>query len=220
MSLPLETDIIRNVAYSQTAKRWYWTAGSGQTGFVSERAIAAELAQMQTAMKATLQELTRQAINGEISIAEFQIAFASEIKSATLAQAIFGAGGVRNMNAISYGRVGGTLRDQYRRLAEFAQGIADGTISEGKALVRAGMYADTTEAAFWNQWVADRPGGADISHLPKLPTRPRQWDTPCGSNCRCFLTENEDGSINWNDTGDERECDVCPGLARGGPYRP
>lgn len=217
MTLP---DILQQVAFNDASKRWYWTAGSGRTGFIAESAISAELAAHQEAMKATLESLTRQFFAGAIDLVEWQTAFALEVKNAALAHAIFAAGGVVNMDASSYGRVGAFLREQYQHLHDLGAGVASGSVSEAQALLRANMYADTSEAAYWNQWAADRPGGDAIAHLPKLPTRPREWTTPCGSNCRCYLQENADGSIDWIDTGDERECDVCPELAAEGPYRP
>lgn len=218
MSLP--TDVISNVQWSDSAQRWYWTSGSGSTGFVSEKVITAELAKHQQAMQATLKELVSQVYAGDISVAEFETAFALEIKNAAIAQAIFANGGVANMTPADWGRVGQTLREQYGFLDKFGQGIADGSIAEGQAGVRVGMYGDATEQAYWDQWRANRPGGEDISHLPKLQHSPRDGYTQCLTRCRCELIENDDGSIDWIDNEDAAECDGCYEMASGGPYRP
>jgi hypothetical protein len=115
--------------------------------------------------------------------------------------------------------VGGFLKDQYRYLYKFGQDIAKTGIAEGQALTRIGMYGDATEQAYWNAWRANRKGGEGLEGLPVLRQSPRDGNTACGTNCRCNLRENEDGSVDWEDTGDERECPDCPAMAAGGPYR-
>lgn len=215
MSLPL--DLVAQVAWSEGAGRWYWTAGSGQTGFVSETVIRNELLAQQAAMKSALETLTGQVYAGELSVAEWEAAVALEIKNAALAQAMFANGGAANMGAAEFGRVGGFLQDQYKYLNNFALGIADGSVSEGQAVVRVGMYGDSTEAAYWQAWGANRPGG-DIADLPLLPTHPRSGDTQCLSNCLCSVKENDDGSVDWVLDGGEH-CPDCVELANGGPYR-
>jgi len=212
-------DIFTRVAWNDAAQRWYWTAGSGQTGFVAESVIAAELSAHQAAMKVTLQTLTRGLFAGEMNVAEWQVAVAVEIKNASIAQAMFAVGGVDNMTQSDYGRIGQMLREQYGFLDGFGKDIATTGITEQQALVRIGMYGDATEQAYWDAWRANHDTDAALAHLPLLRQSPRDGNTVCVTNCRCYLRTNDDGSVDWVDTGDERECPDCPALAAGGPYR-
>lgn len=217
--MSLLPDILQQVQWSDSAGKWYWPVGGVNTGFVSESVIAAELAAHQTATAATLQSLTADVFAGNISIEEWQAAVALELKNAALAQAAFANGGFANMTQADFGRVGQMLREQYGFLNNFAQGVADGSITEGQAGVRIGMYSDSTEAAYWDAWRANQGGGEDLSNLPLLTQSPRDGNQQCLTNCRCTLDTNEDGSVNWNVTGDQESCPDCLELGAGGPYR-
>lgn len=215
----LATDVFQQVAWSDGAQRWYWLSGSGNTGFVSVRVVQAEMAAHQEAMATTLETLTRQLFAGDMTVADWQAAVALEIKNASLAQSMFAVGGADNMAAAEFGRVGQMLREQYGYLDKFAQGVADGSITEGQAVVRVGMYADSTEAAYWDAWRANQESNPDIANLPLLEQSPRDGNTQCLTNCRCQLVPNEYGSVTWDDLGDASECDDCHAMAAGSPYR-
>lgn len=217
MTLP--TDLFEAVAWSEGAQRWYWTAGSGHTGFVAEAAIEAELERHQLAMARTLETLTRDLYAGEMSVAEWETAVALELKNASLAQSMFAVGGADNMGASDYGRVGQTLREQYEFLDGFAKDIATENVTEGQAITRIDMYADATEQNYWDAWRANAEGGEGLEDLPLLETSPRDGDTQCLTHCRCYIRTNEDGSVDWVVVGDAESCDDCVALGEGGPYR-
>jgi hypothetical protein len=144
--------------YDNRAQRWRDSA-SGK--FLSGDAVNAEMFRHSDATHSTLESLTRQLYDKQISLSQWQIAVASELKDAHLAQAMFAAGG-RN---------------------KFAADIASGKVSEAMALSRVAHYGDSSKASYWNEYI-----------------------------------ERSDGLLDWNDVPDDRECDVCPQIAAGGPY--
>jgi hypothetical protein len=170
-------------------------------------------------MAQALETLTHQMYAGEMSIAEWQAAVALELKNASLAQAMFASGGAEGMGAAEFGRVGQMLREQFGFLDKFAQGVADGTVTEGQAVTRIDMYGDATEQAYWDAWRAAHEGAEGLEHLPLLRESPRDGHQQCLTNCRCYLSDNDDGSVDWNVTGDAESCEDCVRLGGGGPYR-
>ena len=154
----------------------------------------------------TLDVLTRRLYAGQSNLAQWQLGVASELKDAHLAQSMYAVGGKANMTAANFSRVGGTLADEYRFLAGFADGIADGTVSEAQALARIQQYGKATQQSYWREfaiasgelifWVlhpAKHCGGClalagDSPFTPEtLPTVPGAGDTPCRGNCNCTL---------------------------------
>jgi hypothetical protein len=177
MTSPITTSAYN---YDNRAQRWRDSA-SGQ--FISSDSVNAEMFRHSDATHSTLENLTRQLYGGQISLSQWQIAVASELKDAHLAQAMFAAGGRANMGFAEFGRVGQTLREQYGFLNKFAADIASGKVSEAMALSRVAHYGDSSKASYWNEYI-----------------------------------ERSDGLLDWNDVPDDRECDVCPQIAAGGPY--
>src|SRR5689334_8348422 len=107
--------------FDNRSQRWR----DSTTGrFVSSDAVNAEMFRHSDATHATLEGLTRQLYAGDINLARWQVAVASELKDAHLAQAMFAVGGRDNMGFAEFGRVGQTLREQYGYLNTFAEQIA------------------------------------------------------------------------------------------------
>ena len=77
------------------------------TGFVSRSQIASEVGRHYTASSATLESLTRSLYAVQITVSQWEIASAIELKNGHIAQAMFGAGGRENMGPAEWGRVGG-----------------------------------------------------------------------------------------------------------------
>lgn len=195
-------------AYNNTAQRWFDTA-SGK--FVSETVVVEEMRGHQTATYNVLDNVTRQLYAGQLTIEQWQYVVAAELKDAHLAQAMFAVGGKRNMTQANYGRVGGTLADEYRYLSNFASQIAAGTISEAQALNRITMYGDATQASYWREfklaakkelwWVL----GTTEQHCGRCPQLaagspykpedlnqvPGDGNTPCLTHCDCGLYTEE-----------------------------
>jgi hypothetical protein len=141
--------------YDKRSERW---RNSSTGRFVSNDAVVGEMRRHQTATYGTLDSLTKQLYAGQINVGQWQVAVASELKDAHLAQAMFGAGGRRNMGFAEFGRVGQTLREQYGFLDRFAQEIAAGKISEAQALARIEMYGDASQQSYWAEY-AERSSG-------------------------------------------------------------
>lgn len=138
--------------YENASKRWR----DSTTGrFVSNSAVVDEMHRLKEATHSTLEQLTRQLYssgNDRITLAQWQIAVASELKDAHLALGIFGAGGRKNMGFAEFGRVGQTLREQYGFLNNFAQQIANGEVSLNQALARIQMYGNATQQSYYAEY--------------------------------------------------------------------
>ena len=192
--------------YNNTAQRWY-DASTGR--FVSETAVTAEMRLHQQATYAVLDGATRQLYMGHISLEQWQLTVAAELKDAHLAQAMFAVGGRANMSDANWGRVGGTLADEYRYLANFANEIAAGTVSEAQALARIRQYGNATQASYWREYKlvseviywnlhpAEHCGdcltlaGGSPHKANELNQVPGDGNTQCRGNCKCTLSREE-----------------------------
>lgn len=202
-----------NVNWDNNTNRWRY-ADTGR--FVSQEVIRAELNAHIEGVINTTQNLTRQLYAGNISISQWETAVAHELKSAHLAQSMFANGGAANMGAAEYGRVGGALRDEYKYLHQFALDVQAGKVSEAQALNRIVQYGNDSGQSYWNEWQrqVDRP---EWSNLPRLTRVPQDGSTKCHGNCKCYLSEQEDG-IYWYTTALE-SCGDCIEMRQGSPYR-
>ncbi len=193
------------------------TSGTSQGQLVPETAVIEEMRVHQLSTFDVLQMLTNQLYSGGISIPEWQIGVASELKDGHLAQSMFAVGGRANMTSVEFGRVGGTLSSEYRHLNAFAEGIANGTVSEAQALARVNQYGRATQQSYWSErtlimanrgrmvnWVLHPAEhceaslgflgcvdlAADSPHDPnELTVFPGSGDTTCRGNCNCTLEE-------------------------------
>lgn len=109
-------------------------------GLIQER-IEYHQAQMNT--------LTQALTDGRLTLAQWERAFALQLKDLHLQEAALARGGWQNMTQADFGRVGRLLRDQYGFLHDFAQDIATGEYSSEKTLWRAGLYASSGREAYW-----------------------------------------------------------------------
>lgn len=192
--------------YNNTAQRWYNTSNGR---FVSEQAVTDEMRVHQQATYTVLDNLTRQLYSGGISLEQWQIGVAAELKDAHLAQALYAIGGKNNATSENYGRVGGTLADEYRYLSRFARDIADGKVSEAQALARIRQYGNATQASYWREYKlvsekiywnlnpAEHCGdcltlaGGSPYKPNELSQVPGDGNTQCRGNCRCTLSREE-----------------------------
>ncbi len=192
-------------AYSQLSRGWFNTV-TGQ--LVSQATIVNEMRRHVAGTFETLNGLTQQLYAQSITLEQWQIAVASELKDAHLAQSMFAVGGKGNMTAVEYGRVGGTLADEYRFLAGFADDIAAGRVSEAQALARIRQYGKATQQSYWREWSLTRPGEINWTLHPAehcgdcvelaagspytqetLTTFPGAGDTQCRGGCNCTLDD-------------------------------
>ncbi len=191
--------------FSNSAQRWR----DDDTGrFVSNDTVVENMRTLQTATYDTLDNLTRNLYQGRITVAQWQIGVASELKDAHLAQSMFAVGGRNNMTQANFGRVGGVLADEYRYLTRFANQIANGDISEAQALARIRQYGNATQQSYYREYANATPNNEQIywrlspaEHCPDcldlasnspykpadLPTVPGAGQTRCRGNCKCTL---------------------------------
>lgn len=206
MTTPQNNLLTGQVGYNNTAQRWYST-GNGR--FVSQQSVVDEMHRHQEATYDVLDSTTRQLYAGSINLQQWELAVASELKDAHLAQALFAIGGKNNATQANYGRVGGTLRDEYGYLHNFANDISAGRVSEAQALARIKQYGKATQQSYHREWVQVRKGkkinwnvnpGENCSgcldmqsqnpHDAESMTKfPGSGDTPCRGNCNCTLSE-------------------------------
>lgn len=85
----------------------------------------------------------------DVSLADWQLAMATELRNMHYQMTLLGSGGVANTTQADYGRLGFTLKEEYGYLQNFANEIAAGNLSEGQIRVRMQMYADKIWNSFW-----------------------------------------------------------------------
>jgi hypothetical protein len=208
------TEVFTRYLYNTGSRRWL---DAGSRRFVSQNNITGELDRLKAASSQTLEQLTKQLYGGDITLQQWELSIAAELKDAHLANAMFARGGRSAMNNQALGRVGGNLADEFRWLSQFADGVADGSVSQAQAVSRIGQYGKACEQAYQREWAAQRRK-PEWNGLTRLNQVPRDGDTQCFGNCNCQLEEREDG-IHWVLYPGE-SCDDCEALAAGGPYQP
>lgn len=166
----------------------------------------------------TLEALTRQYFDGLISLRQWEAAAATEIKNAHLAQGMFARGGRDQMDPASWGRIGGTLADEYRYLRGLSEDMQAGRVTVGQAVQRIRQYGNNSGQSYWREWTDGMDVPASWARLPRLSRHPRDGSTICRGNCQCHLEQRPDG-IYWIRTAAE-SCETCAEMEAGNPYRP
>lgn len=193
--------------YNNNAQRWT-NATTGR--FISEDTVTNEMYRHQKATYNALDSLTKDLYAGRVDVTGWQAAVALELRDAHLAQAMFGAGGRVNMTQANWGRVGGTLADEYRYLTNFASDISSGRVSEAQALARIKQYGNATQQSYWREYAVNtitllywvlRPVNncSDCVNyalsspytIDTIPTYPGAGATRCRGNCACYLTRRD-----------------------------
>jgi len=164
-----------------------------------------------------LTRLTERLYSGQINLVQWSLGVAGELKDAHIANALIGAGS-DSLNLPQLVRAGGTLADEYKHLFDFAQGIADGSVSEAQALSRVAQYGKATQQDYWREYAQAQEKLEAWAGLPVLTNSPGDGGTQCHGNCHCTLDSRDDG-IHWVIQAGEN-CEDCLSLAAGGPYRP
>jgi hypothetical protein len=136
--------------------RWVWEAGTGRyrnldTGrFIGQRQVVQlvnGIVDNTEANPVTL--LNTMLADGRVNTAEWKTGFARQIKNAYIQQAELAAGGRSQMTPQLWGMVGGSVREQYGYLDDFAQEIADGKLTAGQINSRTKMYVNSSREAYW-----------------------------------------------------------------------
>lgn len=201
----------------------YRNESSGR--FVSRQVVREALDTFVDNANQRIEVLSRQLLNGEISLADWQTQMAQVIKDMHLASASAARGGWAQMSQADFGFTGSLIKNQYQFLQNFANQIADGTQPLNLNLLRrARMYGQAARSTYEDMrrrimrdkgatheqrilGVAEHcttQGGllgclqlAALGWQP-IGTSPRIGNTPCRTNCRCrfrFGRLSEDGEI-------------------------
>ncbi len=125
----------------------YVSASTGR--FVPRQAVVDELERLITLEQEKVAALAGQLQAGSISIADWQLAMAQEIKIGFTAAAAAARGGWAQMSQSDWGLVGQQIREQYQYLRRFALQIESGEQPlNGVFVYRCKMYANASYAMF------------------------------------------------------------------------
>lgn len=193
-----------------------WEPESGRyrdlsTGrYVSEQAIARDIDRYNdTIVKERIRATTQQMLDGKLALQDWQTRMARELKDAYVVNVQIGRGGRNATQFSDYGRIGGRLQFEYRKLDEFAQQIKAGEAgSAAQVMARANQYAGGPRTAYFDgQQAAKEEAGLTEERRVLNPAehcddcvgyaaegwKPIGWFPPpgtgsaCGHNCRCTM---------------------------------
>jgi hypothetical protein len=133
--------------YRFNARAYSYTDARGQ--FVSRRAVRDALDEALSANTGRMRALAEALRDGRLSIAEWQVQMAREVKNAHLYSAAAAKGGWQNMTPADYRRVGQRIREQYAFLNAFAAQVASGQQAmDGRMVARAELYGQAGRATY------------------------------------------------------------------------
>lgn len=116
--------------------------------FVRREKVLIAVEQENARTQIRLQALTRSLISGNLSLPEWEMQFARDLKNAHLRLAMLAAGGKERMTQAHYGAVGYELKRQYAFLDKFAHDLAAGKLTPKQAIARASSYGQSGKIAF------------------------------------------------------------------------
>lgn len=121
-----------------------------ETGrIVSNQQVRAALDAVILSAKQETRDLSKQLLDGKLTLVEWQEQMAFNLKMQTLAAAALAKGGWAQMTASDYGKVGGILKREYAYLQRLALQLQSGTVPmDGRVITRAGMYAEATRGIY------------------------------------------------------------------------
>jgi len=211
--MPTPSRLTPDYRWNEAARQYI--APNGR--FVKRSQVVKALESAIAGSRSEIDRLSGALANEEISIAQWQLGMAEEIKTIHTCSAAAARGGWAQMSQSDWGYVGSQLKEQYRYLDNFASEIESGAQKlNGNFLRRARMYADSgrgtgesmrgrmaRNAAFIEEsrvlGVADHCpdcvlwagwGWRPIGTLPKIGA------SRCRTNCKChFEYRNEAGEI-------------------------
>ncbi len=114
--------------------------------FLSYRTIHDYVERSTQASRAVVQYVTHQYAEGVLTAQQWARALWQEIKTEHIRQYLLGIGGVNQMDASHWGRVGGILSDQWRYFKDFVQELPG--LSEKQIASRAQMYVSAAREAY------------------------------------------------------------------------
>lgn len=193
------------IHWDENAAR-YTDAVTGR--FIARSAVRGELDQALDTSAANVQTLTERLRTGGLSVSQWQVAMAREVKSVHTASAALAKGGWAQMTPADWGRTGQKIKTQYTFLGKFAGEVSsgqqrlDGTLGrraelysqagrntyhavEQREQARRGMTEERNLLAVSDHCPgcldADAMGWVPIGELPEVGSR------DCLSRCKCEI---------------------------------
>jgi len=181
---------------------------------MSERRLEEIVKNVRSHYEFRVSELVREAMEGGLDQSVFIDAMRSTMKKAAINFAALGVGGHSRLTFTEYGRVGGYLSADYRRLNDFADKIYSEELSFAQASNRATLYIGHQQDNFYKSRclpqgregysiIEKRTLGNRVNHCPDcieyhdmgwqplgvLP--PPGTDSVCQSACGCRIERKE-----------------------------
>lgn len=192
--------------------QYEWDARLGRyrdvtTGrIVSNAQVRAALDQVVLQANARVARVTDELIRGKVSLAEWQMEMARQLKLYHTASAALANGGWAQMTPSDWGRVGAELRTQYQYLQRMAWDIQSGRLPlTRRAILRSQLYTEAMRGTFESErrrralrkgareerrvlGVADHCGDCveyEARGWRPINTLPKIGDSICGARCHC-----------------------------------
>ena len=195
-----------------------WNESTGRyrdltTGrFLSEKIVTSEIDKLVLSSSETMRGITRQLVDGNLSLPEWQGQMMREIKAINRITGEIARGGYNQMSPSDWGKIGAETKRQYKYLQKFAAEIASGKQPlDGRCLTRAELYGKAGRGTYHEMkrkgaarkgkgeerrvlGAAEHctsSGGLDgcveIAGLGWQPagTLPRIGESPCRTHCKC-----------------------------------
>ena len=116
--------------------------------FVSDSQVQTQVTKLVNSTEQNFKSFAKDLNSGNINLAEFQIRFADELKTAHSLAASIGIGGRNQMNPSDWALVGSSIKEQYQFLNEFARDIENKRLSPNQLEFRAGLYSKAIHSTF------------------------------------------------------------------------
>ena len=152
--------------------------------------------------------LTRRLADEEISVQDWEREMVQLLHRLFTAQLAYGKGGLNAMTPADYEAADALVEAQRAYLRAFAEDVAAGTLSEAQIGARAKLYYASSTQAYEH--------GRAAAFGVRPPHVPGDGSTPCGANCRCYLTyvdKPDEVHVTWRTTAGE-SCSGCKQRAR------
>lgn len=201
------TNSLGNIVYDNRTQR-YRDLSTGR--FISNDTILDTLEKRIDTGMQNLERYLNAALdpNNSYTLDDYRDAYVTELKTLHIQMALVGVGGKNNATQSLYGKVGNTLKQEYRYLNNFIDDIVSGNLTPSQIKARQNMYANKIWNSYWlartdkarEVFTQERRvlqpaehcddcialaavGWQPIGTLPK----PADGSTQCLSNCRCIM---------------------------------
>jgi len=226
--------------------RYKWNEKAGRYvdsrgRFVSVQQVDFARERMQGAGDKQAEYLAGQLRSGKITVQQWESQMRTLVKDTHLANAMLAHGGPDNMTKGDYGVAGPLIRDDFKRLNQFAQDIESGKVPlDGRFVARARMYPRHGRTTYnlsrrrlmkknGLKWERNIMGPAD--HCSECIDQSAQGWVPIGtlvpignrqclSNCACTITYGSDKVAMGFSLGGDEPDDYGPGQIDIGGFAP